>query len=88
MFLYVQYGVMEDVKFLHPSIVHVGGMFLEVKNFKNLNPKVVLDPNTILKIHHFVVIFHTFGALEIVSRAQEILDRAQRCRANLQNDDF
>ena len=33
------------VKFLHPWNVHVGGMFLEVKNFKNLNPKVVLHPN-------------------------------------------
>ena len=49
-------------KFFHPWNVHVGGMFLEVKNPKNLNRKVVLDPNTIFKNHHFDIIFHTFGA--------------------------
>ena len=38
-------------------------MFLEVKNFENLNRKVVFHPNTIFKNHHFDIIFHTFGAL-------------------------
>ena len=43
--------------FLHPCNEHNEGMFLEVKNFKNPNPKVILDPNTIFKNHHFVVMF-------------------------------
>ena len=32
-------------------------MFLEVKNFKNRTPKVILHPNTIFKSHQFVVMF-------------------------------
>ena len=44
-------------KNLHPSHAPYGGMFLEVKNPKNPNPKVVLHPNTIFKSHHFVVQF-------------------------------
>ena len=43
--------------FLHPCNEHNEGMFLEVKNFKNPNPKVILDPNAIFKNHHFVVMF-------------------------------
>ena len=43
-------------KKFHPSYIPYGGMFLEAKNPKNRTPKVDLDPNTILKSHHFVVI--------------------------------
>ena len=43
-------------KFLHPPIFHTGGMFLEVKNFKNPNPKVVFHPNFFFKSHQFLVI--------------------------------
>ena len=41
-------------KKFHPSIQHNGGRKMGVKNPKNINPKVVLDPNTILKNHYFV----------------------------------
>ena len=44
------------MKFFHPPIVHVGGMFLEVKIFKNPNPKVVSHPNFFFKSHQFLVI--------------------------------
>ena len=43
-------------KFLHPPHVPYGGMFLEVKFFKNWTPKVVFHPNRIFKSHQFVVI--------------------------------
>ena len=46
----------EILKFFHPANVHVGGMFLEVKNPKNRTPKVVFHPTPIFKSHHFVVI--------------------------------
>ena len=43
-------------KFLHPAHVPYGGSFLEVKNPKNLNPKVVFHPNIFFKSHQFLVI--------------------------------
>ena len=50
-------------KNFHPSIQHNGGRKMGVKNPKIFTPKVVLDPNSIFKIHHFVVIslFQVFG---------------------------
>ena len=39
--------------FFRHSFLHDGGMFLEVKIFKNVNPKVVLDPCANFKIQHF-----------------------------------
>ena len=41
------------LKFFHPPIVHVEGMFLEVKNLKFLNPKVVFPPNFFSEIINF-----------------------------------
>ena len=50
-----------DIKiFLHLWDVPYGGSFLEVKNPKNWTPKMVLDPNSILKSHQFVVISHIY----------------------------
>ena len=40
-------------KKIHPSHVPYRGRILEVKNPKNFTPKVVLDPNSIFKSHHF-----------------------------------
>ena len=47
-----RYGI-----FFHPSVIPYGGRKMEVKNPKNFILKVVLHPNTILKSHHFVVIW-------------------------------
>ena len=46
--------------FFHPSAKNEGGSFLEVTDPKNFTPKVVIDPDSILKNHHFEVIslFH------------------------------
>ena len=51
-------------KNLHPWDAPYGGMFLEVKNPKNPNPKVVFHPNRIFKNHHFVEMFHLPRLLE------------------------
>ena len=48
------YGRQE--KFLHPAYVPYGGMFLEMKIFKNPNRKVVFHPNFFFRNHHFLVI--------------------------------
>ena len=50
---WVLFGIL---KFFHPPIVHVGGMFSEVKNFKNPNPKGVFHPKFFFKSHQFLVI--------------------------------
>ena len=42
-------------KKFHPYIQHNGGRKMGVKNQKISTPKVVLDPNSSFKIHHFVV---------------------------------
>ena len=49
---YMLLGIYEW-KFLHPCNVHVGGMVLEVENFKNHDSKMVFHPNSILRIRHF-----------------------------------
>ena len=45
-------------KFFHPSTHHGGESEMEVKNWKNLNPKMVFDQNIFFKIHKFLVISH------------------------------
>ena len=50
------YEYLGILKFFHLSTHHVGGSFLEVKNFKNPNRKVVFHPNIFFKIHQFLVI--------------------------------
>ena len=59
-------------KILHPAHVPYGGMFLEVKNLKNPNPKVVFDPNFFFKSHQFLVlqcICHTLQWLSYTAMA-------------------
>ena len=46
----------EILKFFHLSTHHVEESWLEVKNFKNLNRKVVFHPNIFFKIQLFLVI--------------------------------
>ena len=41
------------LNFFHPSIPHVEGRFLEVKNPKNINPKGVFHPNFFWKFNNF-----------------------------------
>ena len=45
-------------KCFHPSTHHGGESEMEVKNWKNLNPKMVFDQNIFFKIHKFLVISH------------------------------
>ena len=42
---------------------------MEVKNWKNLNPKMVFDQNIFFKIHKFLVISHIEGVIGVRSLA-------------------
>ena len=55
--------------YFSPIISGWWGNVLEVKNFKNLNRKVVFHPNFFSKIHVFLVITHIEGVIGVRSLA-------------------